>query len=135
MPVKGELWLDSGAVAAVRQHRKSLFAAGILNIQGAFAAQDAVVLCDARGYEFARGLCNYTHQELLKVQVSRPVLTRGEGGKGEGGCVCEGFVQLHLPGAAQSASQCVVSDSQFMQLYVHIMLLTSCLSNKCTEHR
>ena len=76
VPVKGELWLDSGAVAAVKQHSKSLFAAGILNIQGAFAAQDAVVLCDASGYEFARGLCNYTHQELLKVQVSRPVLTQ-----------------------------------------------------------
>ena len=75
MPVKGELWLDSGAVAAVKQHSKSLFAAGILNIQGAFAAQDAVVLCDASGYEFARGLCNYTHQELLKVQVSRLVVT------------------------------------------------------------
>ena len=75
VPVKGELWLDSGAVAAVKQHSKSLFAAGILNIQGAFAAQDAVVLCDDSGYEFARGLCNYTCQELLKVQVSKPVLT------------------------------------------------------------
>ena len=69
VPVKGELWLDGGALAAVKEHSKSLFAAGIVNIQGAFAAQDAVVLCDANGYEFARGLCNYTHQELLKVQV------------------------------------------------------------------
>lgn len=67
--MKGELWLDSGALAAVKEHSKSLFAAGVVNIQGAFAAQDAVVLCDANGYEFARGLCNYTHQELLKVQV------------------------------------------------------------------
>ena len=73
MPVKGELWLDRGAVEAVKQHSKSLFAAGILNIQGAFAAQDAVVLCDASGIEFARGLCNYTCQELLKVQVSNLV--------------------------------------------------------------
>ncbi|KAL0031294.1 hypothetical protein WJX79_001058 [Trebouxia sp. C0005] len=68
VPVKGELWLDSGAVAAVRDHKKSLFAAGILKITGDFAAQDAVVLCDSSGYEFARGLCNYTQSEVHKVQ-------------------------------------------------------------------
>lgn len=71
MPVKGELWLDSGAVAAVRDQKKSLFAAGILKITGDFAAQDAVVLCDSSGYEFARGLCNYTQSEVHKVQVRR----------------------------------------------------------------
>ena len=69
VPVKGELWLDSGAVAAVRDHKKSLFAAGILKITGDFAAQDAIVLCDSSGYEFARGLCNYTLKEVQKVQV------------------------------------------------------------------
>lgn len=72
--MKGELWLDTGAVAAVKQQKKSLFAAGILKITGGFAAQDAVVLCEASGYEFARGLCNYTHQELLTLQVSRACL-------------------------------------------------------------
>ncbi len=69
--MKGELWLDSGAVAAVRDQKKSLFAAGILKITGDFAAQDAVVLCDSSGYEFARGLCNYTQSEVHKVQVRR----------------------------------------------------------------
>lgn len=69
VPVKGELWLDSGAVTAVRDHKKSLFAAGILKITGDFAAQDAIVLCDSNGYEFARGLCNYTLKEVQKVQV------------------------------------------------------------------
>ncbi|KAL3157182.1 hypothetical protein ABBQ38_001421 [Trebouxia sp. C0009 RCD-2024] len=68
VPVKGELWLDSGAVSAVKNHRKSLFAAGILKVTGGFAAQDALVLCDASGYEFARGLCNYSQQEVLTVQ-------------------------------------------------------------------
>ena len=72
MPVKGELWLDDGAVAAVRDQKKSLFAAGILKITGDFAAQDAVVLCDSNGYEFARGLCNYTQADVQKVQVSCP---------------------------------------------------------------
>ena len=127
VPVKGELWLDSGAVAAVKQHSKSLFAAGILNIQGAFAAQDAVVLCDASGYEFARGLCNYTHQELLKVQVSRPVLTQipeypRRGGGGELNA-CEGFVHQNPPGAAQSAG------------HACIMLLVKSLLIKCTKCR
>ena len=53
----------------MRDHKKSLFAAGILKITGEFAAQDAVVLCDSNGYEFARGLCNYTLKEVQKVQV------------------------------------------------------------------
>lgn len=73
VPVKGELWLDSGAVSAVKDQKKSLFAAGILKVTGGFAAQDALVLCDASGYEFARGLCNYSQQEVLVVQVGTPV--------------------------------------------------------------
>ena len=79
VPVKGELWLDSGAVSAVRDQKKSLFAAGILKITGDFAAQDAVVLCDSNGYELARGLCNYAQTEVHKVQVS--LLLRPPNGK------------------------------------------------------
>lgn len=71
MPVKGELWLDSGAVQAVRERGTSLFSAGIIRVRGDFCAQDAVRLCDASGSEFARGLCNYSFSEVSRIKVRR----------------------------------------------------------------
>lgn len=58
LPPRGELWLDAGAAAALAL-RKSLFPAGLLRATGAFAAHDAVRLCDGEGRELARGLVNH----------------------------------------------------------------------------
>lgn len=69
MPLRGALWLDAGAVGAVRDKNKSLFSAGIVNVVGDFAVHDAVRLCDAAGVEFARGLVNYDHEEVDLVKV------------------------------------------------------------------
>ncbi|KAI8467687.1 MAG: Aspartate/glutamate/uridylate kinase [Monoraphidium minutum] len=68
VPVHGALWLDDGALSAVRDKRKSLFSAGILRVVGDFSAQDAVALCDKAGREFGRGLANYSCEEVRKVQ-------------------------------------------------------------------
>jgi len=68
VPVRGHLWLDAGAVAAVRDRHKSLFSAGILRVQGKFNPQDAVAICDEHGAEFARGLCNFTSEEVIKMK-------------------------------------------------------------------
>ncbi|GAB4816496.1 hypothetical protein N2152v2_003542 [Parachlorella kessleri] len=68
VPVKGELWLDTGAVRAVKDRHASLFSAGIVKVMGDFHAQDAVRLCDANGLEFGRGLINYQHDEVDKVK-------------------------------------------------------------------
>jgi glutamate 5-kinase len=64
----GKLLLDDGAVNAITQQGKSLLAAGIHRIEGDFQAEDAVQLCTLRGEEIARGLVNYTRQELEKIQ-------------------------------------------------------------------
>jgi glutamate 5-kinase len=70
VPVRGSLFLDPGAVAAVRDRRKSLFAAGVVKVQGAFCAQDAVSLRDARdGQEFARGLVSFSSAELAALRA------------------------------------------------------------------
>ena len=69
VPVRGALLLDAGAVRAIRDRAKSLFSAGIVKVVGNFAAQDAVSLCDEDGAEFGRGLCNYRHDEVARVQV------------------------------------------------------------------
>ncbi|KAI7845040.1 hypothetical protein COHA_001406 [Chlorella ohadii] len=68
VPVRGEVWLDSGAQAAVQDRKKSLFSAGIIKVDGEFEAQDAVRLCDEQGSEFARALINYSSHEVDKVK-------------------------------------------------------------------
>jgi len=60
----GQLVLDDGAVHAVVVRRASLLPAGIVAVQGDFAAGDPVELLDAAGRPVARGLVNYDAAEL-----------------------------------------------------------------------
>ena len=69
VPVSGEIWMDTGAVSAVRQRAKSLFSAGIVRVVGNFGAQDCVLLCDAEGNAFAQGLSNYSSDDVSKLKV------------------------------------------------------------------
>jgi glutamate 5-kinase len=68
---KGKLYLDEGAVIAISQTGKSLLAAGISSLEGEFDTQDAVQLCDPNGNEIARGLVNYSSNELEKIRGRR----------------------------------------------------------------
>jgi glutamate 5-kinase len=67
----GRLYLDEGAVQAICQAGKSLLAAGITEVEGEFERQDAVQLCDRTGREVARGLVNYSHDDLAKIRGHR----------------------------------------------------------------
>lgn len=67
----GRLYLDKGAVLAITQAGKSLLPAGVIDVEGDFQRQDAVVLCDRKGQEVARGLVNYTPDELRQIQGRR----------------------------------------------------------------
>ncbi len=49
------------AVVAIR-------AAGIKTVEGQFDIQEAVQLCDSQGNEIARGLVNYSSDELQKIR-------------------------------------------------------------------
>ena len=64
----GQLHLDAGAVTAVCQGGKSLLAAGISKVEGAFQASEAVQLCNTQGEEIARGIVNYSSQEIKQIQ-------------------------------------------------------------------
>lgn len=64
----GKLYLDVGAIAAISQAGKSLLAAGIKAVEGDFDNQEAVQLCDSNGNEIARGLVNYSSEELQKIR-------------------------------------------------------------------
>lgn len=64
----GKVYLDEGAVKAIRNAGKSLLAAGITAVEGKFESQDAVVLCDQAGNEVARGLVNYSSMQLNQIK-------------------------------------------------------------------
>jgi len=68
VPVRGEVWLDPGAVRAVRDRRCSLFSAGVIHVVGEFEPHDVVRVCDGKGQEFGRGLINMSHTDVMKVQ-------------------------------------------------------------------
>jgi len=64
----GQLYLDEGAVTAIRDRGKSLLAAGITKVTGEFQGGEAVALCDGEGNEIARGLVNYSGYEIRQIQ-------------------------------------------------------------------
>jgi glutamate 5-kinase len=68
---RGRLVLDAGAREAVQRRGRSLLAAGIVEVDGKFAKGDVVALRGLDGTEFARGLTNYGHEDLEKIQGLR----------------------------------------------------------------
>jgi glutamate 5-kinase len=64
----GEIVVDPGAREAVVRKGKSLLAAGLKEIRGSFKDGDCVRCLDADGREFARGLVNYSTQDLTRIK-------------------------------------------------------------------
>lgn len=64
----GKLYLDRGAIQAIRQGGKSLLPAGITGVEGDFSASEAVQLCDREGIEVARGIVNYSSLEIEQIK-------------------------------------------------------------------
>ncbi len=62
----GKIRVDDGAATALKKHN-SLLASGILNASGEFAAGDNVAIVDTGGKEIARGLSNYSSDEILRI--------------------------------------------------------------------
>lgn len=68
---RGDLILDEGAVAAVREGRRSLLPAGIVGVRGHFSPGDLVILRDLRGAEIGRGLTRYGTEDVAKLAGAR----------------------------------------------------------------
>jgi len=86
-PSRGTLLIDAGAVRAVREGSASLLPVGVVEVLGNFDAGDAVDIAEAadgtgeRGPRLAKGICNYSAQELrqvigLKSAAAREMLPR-----------------------------------------------------------
>jgi glutamate 5-kinase len=67
----GKIIVDDGAKKAITEKKKSLLAIGITDIHGQFAFGDLVIITDKTGNEIARGLVNYSSQELDKIKGVR----------------------------------------------------------------
>jgi glutamate 5-kinase len=68
---RGVLVLDPGAREAVERNGRSLLAIGIAAIRGSFKKGDIVSLADTAGGEFARGLTNYSADDLSRIKGLR----------------------------------------------------------------
>lgn len=70
-PPAGVLIVDEGATRAVRESGRSLLAVGITEVQGEFESGALVGLRTRSGVEIARGLANYSSDEIRRIQGRR----------------------------------------------------------------
>ena len=64
----GEIVVDQGAHDAVVERGKSLLPSGLKEVRGLFGVGECVRCLDVSGLEFARGLVNYSAQELNRIK-------------------------------------------------------------------
>jgi glutamate 5-kinase len=60
--------VDIGAKQAILKSGKSLLPSGIIAVEGKFNPGDVVQIADPDGFEFARGLVNYTAEEVNRIK-------------------------------------------------------------------
>jgi len=64
---RGLLTVDDGAATALVARGSSLLPVGVRGVTGDFRAGDVVAVADARGKEIARGLVNYSAEEMRRI--------------------------------------------------------------------
>ena len=64
LPASGRIVVDHGARHALERGRRSLLAAGVVELDGSFAADDAVEIVDESGETFAKGLVRWSSENL-----------------------------------------------------------------------
>jgi glutamate 5-kinase len=83
-PSRGTLLVDAGAARAVREGSASLLPVGVVEVLGEFDAGDAVDIAQAGGaddrgdaaHTLGKGICNYSSQELRRVQGMKSAAAR-----------------------------------------------------------
>ncbi|SIO10065.1 glutamate 5-kinase [Sulfurivirga caldicuralii] len=67
LQVKGRVWLDAGAVRALREKGRSLLPVGVTRVEGNFRAGDVVACLGPDGREVARGLVNFDAEQARQI--------------------------------------------------------------------
>jgi glutamate 5-kinase len=65
---EGAVVVDGGARKAILRQGRSLLPAGVKSIKGTFAMGSVIAIQDEEGRELARGLCNFSSEELEKIR-------------------------------------------------------------------
>lgn len=71
MVVSGSVFVDAGTVEGLLKFKGSLFPAGVVQVQGPFAPQQAVRVVarkEGKEVEVARGVVNYSSQEVERIK-------------------------------------------------------------------
>lgn len=68
LQIQGKLTIDDGAAKKLRESGSSLLAVGVREVQGHFSRGEIVSCIDLNGAEVARGLVNYSAQDVLKIK-------------------------------------------------------------------
>ncbi|MGB9668208.1 MAG: glutamate 5-kinase [Thermosulfidibacteraceae bacterium] len=64
----GKIVIDEGAVNAILKSGKSLLPSGIVDVVGDFDMGDVVVIVDTKGEEIAKGIVNYSGDEVRRIK-------------------------------------------------------------------
>ncbi|HTY20681.1 MAG TPA: glutamate 5-kinase [Geobacteraceae bacterium] len=64
---QGRVLVDGGAAEVLHQHGRSLLPSGVIGVEGEFERGACVRVCKADGTEFARGITDYSHQEIARI--------------------------------------------------------------------
>jgi glutamate 5-kinase len=64
---QGKLQVDAGARRAIVEQGKSLLPVGVRGVEGMFGKGDVVSIYDGEGQEIARGLTNYSAQDVARI--------------------------------------------------------------------
>jgi glutamate 5-kinase len=67
----GTIVVDEGAARAIIKGGKSLLPSGITNVNGSFDRGEVVSVVNATGQVLGRGVCNFSNDELKKIQGKR----------------------------------------------------------------
>ncbi|MCS7151692.1 MAG: glutamate 5-kinase [Endomicrobia bacterium] len=68
---KGRIFVDSGAADAIIKKNKSLLPVGIRKTEGMFKKGDVVSVCTIDGKEIARGIVNYSSEEIEVIKKKK----------------------------------------------------------------
>ncbi len=67
LQLRGKLILDEGAQKVIAHEGKSLLPIGVVAVDGTFERGEVVACCDEHGKEIARGLVNYSANEVQRI--------------------------------------------------------------------
>lgn len=68
LKARGKLFLDQGACKVLQNNGSSLLAVGVTKVEGSFRRGEMVTCHSPAGTEIARGLSNYSSEEISKIK-------------------------------------------------------------------